>query len=105
EAVTSDPRTGRLWAAYENSNLIERRGPAGAVERVRPAAMQDWPSNAGPEAMVRLADGRFVVLSEGRASWMSTVTDGLLFPGDPVDGAEPVRFRFAPPRGSRPVDM
>ena len=105
EALTRDPRTGRLWAAYENSNVVELREPGGAIERARPAAMQDWPSNAGPEAMVRLADGRFIVLSEGRATWTGAVTHGLLFPGDPVDGAEPVRFRFAPPPGSRPVDL
>lgn len=103
EALTRDPRTGTLWAAYEGSNLIERRDPNGAMRRVRPLAMRDWRSNAGPEAMVRLADGRFIVLSEG--GWTEAKTRGLLFPGDPAAGVEPVRFRFAPPRGSRPVDM
>lgn len=105
EAVTRDPRTGRLWVAYEDSNLIERHEPGGAVERADPAAMRNWPSNAGPEAMVRLEDGRFIVLSEGRVNWTGDETHGLLFPDDPVDGAEPVRFLFAPPQGSRPVDM
>lgn len=105
ESLARDPLTGRLWVAYEGSNLIERREPDGRIERAGPAAMRDWPSNAGPEAMVRLADGRFVVLSEGRTDWTRNETHGLLFPGDPVEGAEPVPFRFAPPQGSRPVDM
>lgn len=105
EAITRDPETGRLWAAYEGSNLIERREPGGETRRIAPAAMQGWSDNSGAEAMVRLADGRFVVLSEGGASWSDDTTHGLLFPSDPVEGAEPVPFRFAPPPGSRPVDM
>jgi hypothetical protein len=105
EAMTFDRSSGRLWIAYEGSNLIERRGREGAVERAWPAAMRNWAVNTGPEAMVRLADGRFIVLSESRDVWFGRSTPGLLFPGDPVDGAEPLRFRFVPPDGFRPVDM
>lgn len=105
EAITRDPATGRLWAAYEGSNLIERRDPDGGVRRVQPEAMRDWSDNSGPEAMVRLADGRFIVLSEGSARWNEDGSPGLLFAADPVEGAEPLRFRFVPPSGSRAVDM
>lgn len=105
EAMTRDRATGRLWAAYEGSNLIERRDPDGGVRQVQPEAMRDWSDNSGPEAMIRLADGRFIVLSEGSARWTEDGSPGLLFPADPVEGAEPLRFRFVPPSGSRAVDM
>ena len=106
EAVTRDRASGQLWGAYEQSNSIERYDaefrPAG---RVRPAEMRRWPSNRGPEAIVRLADGRFVVLSEGSPRWFAADLPGLLFPGDPADGARPESFRFHPPADFAPVDM
>jgi hypothetical protein len=105
EAMTLDPRSGRLWIAYEGSNVIERRDRDGAIERTRPMAMRNWPANTGPEAMVRLTDGRFIVLSESPGTWFGRSTPGLLFPGDPIDGVEPLRFRFLPPEGFRPVDI
>ncbi len=106
ESLTRDPVNGRLWLGFEGNNRIERfeadfRGEA----KVWPEAMRGWPANQGPEAMVRLADGRFVVLAEGTYSWTDDVTPGLLFPRDPVAGAEPVAFRFAPPDGYLPVDV
>lgn len=106
EAVTRDRATGRLWAAYEGSNYIERYDadfrPAG---RVRPPEMRRWPSNSGPEAIVRLADGRFIALSEGSPRWFDDDLPALLFAGDPVDGVKPERFRYLPPEGFKPVDM
>lgn len=106
EALTRDPESGRLWVAYEFSNAIERQEPDGSgTRRVAPQAMADWSDNAGPEAMVRLADGRFIVIAEGRMLFGRTETEALLFPDDPVEGAEPLRFRFAHPRGYRPVDV
>lgn len=106
EALARDPESGRLWVAYEGSNEIVRheRGFEGPV-RIAPAAMQGWPGNSGPEAMVRLADGRFIVVSEGDPAYFRGGAPGLLFPADPVEGAEPVEFRFNPPDGFRAVDM
>jgi hypothetical protein len=106
ESMTRDPASGRLWLGFEGSNRIERldagfRAPA----TVQPDAMRGWPSNQGPEAMVRLADGRFVVIAEGTQRWFAGEVPGLLFPSDPVAGAEPLRFRFDPPAGYRAVDM
>jgi hypothetical protein len=72
---------------------------------VSPAAMRDWRATFGAEAMVRLADGRFVVLAEGSRDWFGEGMPGLVFPSDPVAGAPPAAFRFAPPPGFRPVDM
>jgi hypothetical protein len=105
EGVTYDPASGRLWVAYENRNMIVRYDARFRREAAaRPAAMRDWPSNAGPETIVRLADGRFVVLAEGSPRWFAADSPALLFPSDPADGAVPERFRFEPPDGYRPVD-
>lgn len=105
EAVTRDPASGYLWAAYERRNQIERSGAALSLARVRPVEMRRWPVNSGPEAMARLADGRFVVLSEGSPRWFADEVPGLLFPGDPVSGAKPERFVFRGPEDFVPVDM
>jgi hypothetical protein len=106
ESLTRDPASGRLWAGYEGANVIVRyeRDFTRPV-RVAPSAMRDWPGNSGPEAMVRFADGRFVILSEGDPDFFSDGAPGLLFSGDPVEGSEPVVFRFRPPEGFSPVDI
>ena len=104
EALARDPASGRIWAAFEVTNRIERRDAAlGAGESVAPEAMRPWRAMFGAEAMVRLADGRFVVLAEGGGR--GDAVPALLFPGDPVAGAEPIGFGFGPPTGFRPVDM
>jgi len=66
--------------------------------------MQEWSSNSGPEAMVRLRDGRFVVLSESRDSWRGSRFPALLFAGDPIENDEASQFRFVSPSKYRPVD-
>jgi len=105
ESLTRDPATGRLWAGYERGDYIERYETDYSAARVQPPEMRDWPNNRGPEAMARLADGRFVVLSEGSPDWFGDELPGLLFPGDPVEGARPVEFSFRGPDGFVPVDM
>jgi hypothetical protein len=105
EAMTRDPASGHIWAAYERSNHIERYDADLSTARAWPRAMRSWPSNRGPEALVRLADGRFVVLAEASPRWFAADLPGLVFPGDPVDGAQPAAFAFAPPEGFVPVDM
>ena len=106
EALTIDPETGWLWAAYENLNAVIRMGPRGGVQAgAEPPQMEGWPSNAGPEAFVRLPDGRFIAMAEGTWAWSAQNRDGLLFDGDPVDGAEAIPFDFHDPEGYLPVDM
>jgi phytase-like protein len=107
EAATSDPATGRRWLAYEGLNTIQRLEPGMRPEQaaVRPREMRDWPLNGGPEAMVRLADGRFIVLSEDPPWLSSGARPGLLFPFDPVAGAKALEFTFRPPIGFHPSDM
>lgn len=105
EGMTREPDSGRIWIAYEGSNAIERfeRDFTGA-KRIRPAAMREWPGNTGPETLLRLADGRFLVISESRGGWFGGAHPALLFPSDPVEGAEPIRFAFDSSDGFRPVD-
>jgi hypothetical protein len=105
EAVTRDPVSGFIWGAYEDTNHIERYHAGLSTGRARPRAMRDWPGNRGAEAMTRLADGRFVVLSEGSPGWFAADLPGVVFAGDPIEGAEARSFRFSPPRDFVPVDM
>lgn len=105
EAMTRDPATGRIWLAYEGLNAIERFEPdLASPRRVRPGSMRAWPGNTGPEALLRLADGRFLVLSEAREALFGAGFTGLLFASDPVEGGEPIRFEFVAEDGFRPVD-
>ena len=97
ESAVQQP-DGALWLGYENHNALRRIAPDGSSRVVRPAAMRNWGQNSGPEAMARLADGRFLVLAERGG-------DGLLFPGDPLEGRTPTRFRIAWPGDFRPTDM
>jgi hypothetical protein len=106
ESATADPATGRRWFGFEENNRIERFDPGVREPREAfPPAMADWPANGGPESMTHLPDGRFIVLREV-ADWLSSGgRPGLLFPGDPVEGARPVVFGFRPPIGYDPSDM
>ncbi len=107
EFATRDPTTGTLWFGWELSNTISRHGPDFArTGMARPGAMRGWSQNLGPEAMVRLADGRFIVLHEAFSSWRDwRLHDGLIFAADPVTGSHPQPFTFAGADGFRPTDM
>lgn len=101
ESMTADPATGQLWVGFENYNAIWRYDAdlTRAERSARPAAMRDWSANGGPESMVRLHDGRFVVLGEtSRPKGSRIGREGLLFPGDPtMPGIKPIRFVYMPP--------
>lgn len=91
ESATRDPETGDYWLGFESFNAIVRYDVASTRLAARqPPEMQPWPVNGGAEAMVRLSDGRFIVLPEHRG-------DGLLFPSDPTQDVAAVRFRFTLP--------
>lgn len=74
-----------IWIATEQRHDILRLSAEdGRIEgRVRPRAMRRWPGNGGAEAMLRLADGRFLILAEG-ARGRAGGTAALLFAGDPL---------------------
>ena len=67
--------------------------------------MRNWPANEGSEAMVRLRNGRFIVLAEGKPGSTPPISTGLLFAGDPVDEAEAETFLFPRQSRYRPTDM
>jgi len=95
--------SGRAWLGFEQSNSVWRYdGRSFAVQAsARPRAMARWSDNAGPEAMVRLADGRFLVFAEGNGG----DSEVLLFAGDPaLPGTESRRLRYRPPEGFRITD-
>jgi len=89
-----------LWAGFERHNMIwrYRRSDLAATARARPEAMRRWRGNAGPEAMARLADGRFLVLAEGADDGRPT-SEAVLFDGDPAEPrtrALPLSYRRVP---------
>lgn len=106
EGMTHDPASGRFWISYEHNHAIRRFAPSfSRLEAVtRPAAMRDWPINGGAETIVRLVDGRFLVLAEV-ASGPDGSTQGLLFSSDPTDpDAQLLRFGYRAPAGYRATD-
>lgn len=106
ESMTRDPVSGRLWTGYEQVNRILRvEADYSHPVFVSPPAMRGWQADFGPESMVRLADGRFIVLAERSPRWFDSTTPGLLFPRDPVSGAVPQRFKVRLPSGYSPTDI
>lgn len=111
EAATIDPHTRTIWLGTEGTAAIARLRPgtntgAGTVHLFQHPAMSAWEGNAGAEAVVRLSDGRFIVLREAYDDFFDrTLHEALLFPGDPLEHRTPSRFRFAGSPGYRPTDM
>lgn len=108
ESLTRDPATGKFWAGYENTNAIQRFSSNFRLEsQIFPKAMEGWKDNSGPEAMVRLPDGHFIVLAEARDQIDGKAGhEALLFAEDPTRSVSPPkRFVFDGLDGYRPVDM
>ncbi len=99
ESATSTGEGGDYWIGFEGRHAVIRYSAAGAREAMRePPEWAGWPENSGPEAMARLADGRFLVLPEGRR-------EGLLHPGDPVREEPALRFTFTLPGDYAATDL
>ncbi|WP_298470891.1 esterase-like activity of phytase family protein [uncultured Erythrobacter sp.] len=91
ESATRDPETGAYWLGFENVHTVHRFTVASEIDGLRDLDDEvDWTINSGAEAMVRLTDGRFVILPEGS-------TEGLIFAGDPVSGVESQSFTYRNP--------
>jgi hypothetical protein len=107
ESQTSNPATGQVWVGFEHFNAIWRYDAAGRAEaHAEPAAMADWSSNGGPEAMARLASGQFLVISETTRPEGGKGREGVIFSGDPTDPkAKAHGFVYHPPEGYDPTDM
>lgn len=106
EAAAWDPISRRLWLAQERRNAIARYRPGLIRETVRPIPeWRDWPGNYGPETIVRLHDGRFIVLCECRSSWLGEYRHpAYLYASDPITAAPHAAFSFAGADGYRPTD-
>ncbi len=110
ESMTRDPATGSIWVGFERANQIWAYAPglARPLRHAAPRAMQDWPENGGAEAMVRLRDGGFVVLSE-TGFWRGTKGRdfaAISFTGDPtLPVRRGFRFVYRPPDGFKPTDI
>lgn len=93
----------RAWIGFEQANAVWRYDRRSFEPRASaaPPAMREWRANAGAEAMVRLADGRFLVFAEGKGG----DSEAILFAGDPaVAGTPALRLRYRPPDGYRVTD-
>lgn len=107
ESFTQDPASGEYWIGFEWRNAICRADPMlrRAKAMANPRQMRWWERTTGPESMVRLADGRFLVIEE-------RPTDGkfsgpaLLFASDPtVRGAKAQQLVYDLPADYfRPTD-
>jgi hypothetical protein len=96
----------KLWISFERYNAIWRydraslRGETGA----QPWPMHGWWGNSGAETIVRLADGRTLVLEEGLEDGVP-LRDAILFAGDPAVASTPtVSLHYRRPPGYRPTD-
>jgi len=106
ESMTVDPASGQIWVGFERANAIWRYGPGLTLPAAHaaPPAMARWEKNGGAESLVRLRDGRFVVIAETDRRDRPT-RDLLLFPGDPVTHADGAVLAFyRPPDGYDPSD-
>ena len=109
EAATYDSETSTVWLALENTNAIPRfvyRDGTFAIDGVAvPLELTKWTGNSGPEAFVRLADGRFVILRESVAGLFNERRHAaLLFETDPVEDREAELFTVSGPPGFSPTD-
>lgn len=101
EAAALDPATGTIWLALEGRNVFMRTS-LDAVSPITIAGPEiaNWPTNRGAEAMARLADGRFLILSEAGGP----DHEGRLLPRAPDGTDRALRFRLRAPDGYRPTD-
>jgi hypothetical protein len=101
ESLAIDPASGKAWVGFERHNAIWRYNSAldRAEASAAPEAMKDWPWNGGPEAMARLADGRFIVICE-EPKGPGDTHRALLFASDPTQpGSRPTSFLYRAPPG------
>ena len=104
ESLTRDLETDQTWIGFEYRNLICRIDADGTATPYAPPAMKAWPKLGGPEAMLRLSGGRFLVFAEKAADGGPT-TPLLLFDRDPVlPDARIVTMRYRALPGYHPSD-
>lgn len=96
----------RLWLTFERQNAVWRydRATMHGESGAEPAPMHGWRGNSGPEAITRFADGRFLILEEGRDNGSASST-AVVFAGDPaLPGMPWMRLTYRRPAGYRATD-
>ena len=104
EGIAYDPDSDQYWVSFEQKHAIRRYSASFGRQTgiMRPREMQNWPNNKGAESIIRLKDGRFLVIAESVDDRMHPA---LLFSGDPVErGTSITSFKFRPPTGYRVTD-
>lgn len=104
EGIAHDPMSGQFWISFEANHAIRRysSGFARTTGILRLKQMQEWPDNKGAECIIRLRDGRFIIIAE---TLDGDTHPALLFSGDPVErGSAVSAFRYRPPAGYRVTD-
>jgi hypothetical protein len=106
EGMAYDAISGRFWVSYEGNPAI-RRLPA-TLSRIdgiaRPHMLRRWQGNSAGEALARLSDGRFVLLSEAQDRPDGSY-EALLFSGDPIESeTRIIPFGYHPPTGYKATD-
>jgi hypothetical protein len=104
EGIAYDAMSGQFWISFEANHAIRRysSGFTRMTGILRLAQMQDWPANKGVESIIRLRDGRFIIIAE---TLDGDTHPALLFSGDPVEpGSTVSAFRYHPPAGYRVTD-
>jgi hypothetical protein len=108
EAITVDYDTGKAWTTLENLNAICRVDiKQQKFEQIsKPDIMRAWGKASGPETLLRMADGSFMVFAELPPGKDAGPTVPILhFMGDPSDQNTHVKqSRFKPPIGFWPTD-
>ncbi len=105
ESLSQDRDTGNVWIGFESVNAICRIAANGqGAQLYQPPDMRKWPTKRGPESLVRLNDGRFLVIAEEPTDG-SVLSPAIIFDRDPVEpNARRVHFQYQPPQGYRPTD-
>ena len=104
EGLAYDPDSGQYWVSFEGNHAIRRYSKSFVQQTgmIRPAALQTLPRNKGAESIVRLQDGRFIIIAESLDDDMHSA---WIFSGDPVESATTATpFKFRPPKGYRVTD-
>lgn len=107
EALTHDGARSQWWIAYESRNAICRTNAdftSGTAIRV-PSEIAVWHPKRGAEAMTRLNDGRFLIISESVSS-RTGIAQAFLFDRDPTDPtARAIKLGYRPQAGFKPTDI
>lgn len=104
EALTAAP--DGWWVGYESDNRLCKVTATfdRALALRRPEPMARWDRRYGAEAILQLADGRFLAFAE-RAPNGSSERPLLVFAGDLAEATTPTTIRsYVPPAGFSPTD-